>query len=92
MGERLCRTLLPGLGEPFVAGIGGDAAYDTVSWSWRAWLSLEYGNGCVEPCYLVLESLVIAGIWEWLRRTLLLDLGEPGYRWNGGVAAQNPVT
>ncbi len=40
-------------------------------------LSLEWGSGCTEPCYLVLESLVIAEMKEKPRRTLLLDHGAP---------------
>jgi hypothetical protein len=57
---------------------------------WRAWLSLEWGRGCIEAFYLVLESLDIAGMEEMMNIALLPGLGEPCYRWNGGSDCSDP--
>jgi hypothetical protein len=93
MGERLRRVLVLESLHGYRWN-GGEAAKNPVTWFWRAWLSLNWGGGggCAEPCYHVLESLVIPGMREQLHRTLLPGLREPGYRFHGGDAAQNLVT
>ncbi len=50
-GERLRRALLLRLGEPGYCLHGGDDGQNPVTWSWRAWLSLEWGRDCVELHY-----------------------------------------